>query len=125
MATKDFEMARYVLAVLLNSNRSVFFSWGVTETRVIENGLQFNTNGYIHQGKVQVVYDEGADLFTVRTLNADGTTKEEREGIYFDQLQETVDRLVECDNEEAYKQAIEDDPFVQMVANAREIIVAF
>ena len=42
-----------------------------------------------------MVYDEGWDLFNVRTLNPDGTTKEQEQGIYADGLVEVIDRMVE------------------------------
>ena len=61
----------------------------------IENGLAFRVQGYKHQGRVEVVYDEGWDLFIVRTINRDGTIKEQEEGIYADGLVEVIDRMVE------------------------------
>lgn len=62
---------------------------------MIENGLSFQVQGYLHRGKVEVVYDEGYDLFNVRTLNADGTVKEQQDGIYLDGLVSTIDSMVE------------------------------
>ena len=60
-----------------------------------ENGLTFQVQGYKHTGRVEVVYDEGWDLFIVRTINLDGTIKEQQEGIYADGLVDCIDRLVE------------------------------
>lgn len=97
-------MAAYIVKALKTPNLNVFFSWGSHDYQPITDGVQFESDGYLHHGPVQVVYDHCKDLFIVRTLNADGTTKDERTGIYVDQLQEVVDRLVECDcSEEEYK----------------------
>ena len=88
------EMAKYILAIL-RSQLMIVFSWGFHNARAIENGLAFYVQGYKHNGRVEVVYDEGWDLFHVRTLNTDGTIKEQEEGIYADGLVEVIDRMVE------------------------------
>ena len=88
------EMAQYILAIL-RSQLMIVFSWGFHNARAIENGLAFFVQGYKHTGRVEVVYDEGWDLFIVRTLNPDGSTKEQEEGIYADGLVEAIDRMVE------------------------------
>ena len=73
----------------------VVMSWGFHNAVALDNGLQFQVNGYKHKGKVQVKYDEGSDLFSVILL--DRTDKETRkeEGIYLDCLVNVIDRLVE------------------------------
>ena len=88
------EMAKYILAIL-RSQLMIVFSWGFHNARAIENGLAFFVQGYKHTGRVEVVYDEGWDLFIVRTLNPDRTIKEQQEGIYADGLVEVIDRMVE------------------------------
>ena len=88
------EMAKYILAIL-RSQLMIVFSWGFHAAMAIENGLAFRVQGYKHQGRVEVVYDEGWDLFIVRTINQDGTIKEQEEGIYADGLVEVIDRMVE------------------------------
>ena len=90
------EMAKYILAIL-RSQLMIVFSWGLDPAsfRVIENGLAFQVQGFKHQGRVEVIYDEGYDLFRVRLLNADGSVKEEQEGIYLDGLVDTIDAMVE------------------------------
>ena len=90
------EMAKYILAIL-RTQLTIVFSWGLDPAsfRVIENGLAFQVQGFKHQGRVEVIYDEGYDLFRVRLLNADGSVKEEQEGIYLDGLVDTIDAMVE------------------------------
>ena len=87
-------MAKYILAIL-RSQVMIVFSWGFHEAMAIENGLAFRVQGYKHQGRVEVVYDEGWDLFIVRTINRDGTIKEQQGGIYADGLVDVIDRMVE------------------------------
>ena len=100
------EMANYILSIL-KSQIFVVMSWGFHNARVIENGLAFYVQGYLHTGRVEVVYDEGWDLFTVRTIKANGSVKEHVEGIYLDGLVDCIDRLVEyCPN---YKERVRTD----------------
>ena len=89
-----FTMAQYILAIL-RTQLMIVFSWGFHNARAIENGLAFYVQGFKHTGRVEVVYDEGWDLFNVRTLNADGAIKEQQEGIYLDGLVDTIDAMVE------------------------------
>ena len=87
-------MAKYILAIL-RSQLMIVFSWGFHNPRAMENGLAFQVQGYKHQGRVEVIYDEGWDLFNVRTINRDGSVKEQQEGIYVDGLVDCIDRMVE------------------------------
>ena len=99
-------MSQYILSIL-RMQLIVVFSWGFHSAYAIENGLAFFVNGYLHKGKVGVVYDEGWDLFTVRTINGDGTVKEQQEGVYIDGLVTTIDAMVEkCPN---YKERVRKD----------------
>ena len=67
----------------------------------IDNGLRFSVEGYLHAGKVEVVYDEGYDTFIVRILKKDGSIKKEVQDVYVDGLVDAIDRLVEkCDDYE-------------------------
>jgi len=88
------EMAQYIISIF-KYYLPIVFSWGFSHPQPIPNGLRFHVQGYIHKGLVEVVYDEGYDLFLVRTLNRNGSVKEERDGIYLDGLVDTIDRMVE------------------------------
>lgn len=88
------EMARYIFSIL-RTQVMIMLSWGFHSAYAIKNGLAFFVNGYLHKGKVEVVYDEGWDLFNVRTINRDGSVKEQQEGIYADCLVSTIDAMVE------------------------------
>lgn len=88
------EMATYIFTIFKHY-LGIVLSWGFHNPVPVENGLRFSVQGFNHTGKVEVVYDEGLDLFSVRTLNSDGSTKEERERIYIEDLVDCIDRLVE------------------------------
>ena len=101
-------MARYILNIL-RTELMIMFSWGFHNAYALkgDKGLGFYVNGYLHKGKVEVEYDEGWDLFIVRTINRDGTVKEQQDGIYADCLVSTIDAMVEkCPN---YKERVKKD----------------
>lgn len=101
----DTTMAQYILQIFKHY-LPVVWSWGFdTHTLVaIPNGLKFHVEGFLHKGWVEVVYDEGYDTFTVRTLKKDGSIKQEQEDVYLDGLVTVIDGMVErCDN---YKQRV-------------------
>ena len=87
-------MAKYILEIL-RTQLMIVFSWGFHSPRAIEEGLAFYVQGYKYQGRVEVLYDEGYDLFRVRLLNADGSVKQEQDGIYVDGLVSVIDNMVE------------------------------
>lgn len=88
------EMAEYILKVL-KSELMIVLSWGFHNAKAIEDGLAFNVNGFIHQGRVEVLYDEGWDMFNIRLINEDGTIKKQVDGVYVDGLVSTIDSMVE------------------------------
>ena len=88
------EMAKYILQIL-RTQPIVVFSWGFHNACALPNGLKFSVNGYLHQGKVEVLYNEGADLFVVNTLNIDGSIKQQVNDVYLDCLVNVIDSMVE------------------------------
>ena len=88
-------MAEYILQILRSQLMEVF-SWGFHKPRHLPNdrGISFMVEGYKYQGKVQVIYNEGTDLFEVHLEN--GRIEED---VYLDQLVGVIDSLVErCEN---------------------------
>ena len=101
------EMAKYILSIL-RTNPIVVLSWGFCFPVAITNGLRFIVNGFLHQGYVEVIYEEGTDLFTVRTITDDGSVVKSEDGIALDELVNTIDNLVECDTTQSeYKEKVE------------------
>ena len=88
------EMANYIMQIL-RTQLGIVFSWGFHNPKAIDNGLKFRVQGYLHTGWVEVLYNEGRDLFEVRTINKDGSVKQEVEDVYFDCIVDVIDGLVE------------------------------
>ena len=94
-------MAEYILKILC-SQLIVMFSWGFHRPMALpdDKGLRFYVNGFKYSGRVDVVYNDGRDLFEVSLSN--GTIVED---VYLDSLVNVIDGLVErTDN---YKERIE------------------
>lgn len=91
---KNIELANYLFSIL-KSNRMVMFSWGFNSPSVIENGLMFKVEGFLHQGTVRVVLDEGKDLFEIQLISNKNELIKTIEDVYFDQLVGVIDSNVE------------------------------
>ena len=87
------EMAKYIMQIL-RSQLMVMWSWGFNSPIAIENGLRFKVQGFKFRGIVEVVYNEGRDLFDVRFLKANKVVNT-IEGVFFDMLVDTIDDFVE------------------------------
>ena len=97
------DMAKYILQILI-TQPIIVFSWGFNTPIAIANGLRFKVQGFKFSGTVEVVYNEGADLFDVKLIK-DGVVIELIEGVYLDTLVDVIDSRVEkVDN---YKQRIQ------------------
>ncbi len=93
-------MAEYILQIL-RSQLMVVFSWGFQCPTALpdDRGLAFDVDGFLYKGRVEVVYNDGLDLFEVRL--EDGRTENL---VYADNLVAVIDGMVErCDN---YKQRV-------------------
>lgn len=88
-------MAEYILQIL-RSQLMVVFSWGFHRPNALpdDRGLSFLVDGFKYKGRVEVVYNDGLDLFEVHL--EDGRTEEM---VYADNLVAVIDGLVErCDD---------------------------
>jgi len=72
----------------------VVWSWGFHQPVAIENGLRFKVQGFKFHGIVDVVYNEGQDLFDVLFIKRNKVIKS-IEGVFFDSLVEVIDDYVE------------------------------
>ena len=90
----DYEMTKYIYKILL-SQPTILMSWGFHSSIVIKQGLKFSVNGFILKGKVQIIYNEGADLFDLTFYTEDNQVRNTLTGIYIDELVDTIDRHVE------------------------------
>ena len=96
-------MAQYILEIFKHY-LGIVLCWGFNTPIALEDGLQFNVEGFLFKGKVRVRYNEGADTFFVQLINADGSIKRQEEDIYLDNLVDVIDGMVErCEN---YRQKV-------------------
>ncbi|MBR1596091.1 MAG: hypothetical protein IJ665_05300, partial [Phocaeicola sp.] len=67
------EIAGYILSIF-RTNPFVVMSWGINPASIIivEVGVKFHVQGFIHTGYVQVVLNEGEDLFEVTLISEEG-----------------------------------------------------
>ena len=98
------EMAKYIMQIL-KTQLMVVWSWGFHNARAIDSGLRFNVQGYKFRGVVEVVYNEGQDLFDVSFIKG-GKVVKTIGGVYFDMLVDIIDYHVErtTDYEQRVKQ---------------------
>lgn len=87
------EMAKYIMDVL-KTQLMVVWSWGFHNPIAIKNGLRFRVQGYKFRGVVEVVYNEGKDLFDISFIKTNKVVKL-IEDVYFDMLVEVIDCHVE------------------------------
>ena len=88
-------MAEYILQIL-RSRLMVVFSWGFHHPTALpdDRGLAFEVNGFLYKGRVEVIYNNGADLFEVHL--SDGRIEAD---VYADCLVNVIDGMVErCEN---------------------------
>ena len=86
-------MAKYILSIF-KTQLMVVYSWGFNHPVAIENGIRFKVQGFKFRGVVDVVYNEGQDLFDVSFIKANKVVKS-IDGVFFDMLVDTIDDFVE------------------------------
>ena len=97
------DMAKYILQIII-TQPIIVFSWGFNTPIAIANGLRFKVQGFKFSGTVEIVYNEGTDLFDVKLIK-DGNVVELVEGVYLDSLVNVIDCRVEKVDD--YKQRVE------------------
>ena len=90
------EMALYILGIL-RTNPFVVMSWGLNPAsiEVVDLGVKFHVQGFKHKGFVQVVLNEGEDLFEVTLISEEGEIVNTIEHIFVDNLISIIDDAVE------------------------------
>jgi len=94
------EIAGYILSIF-RTNPFVVMSWGINPASItiVEVGVRFHVQGFLHTGYVQVVLNEGEDLFEVTLISEEGETLNKIEHIFVDNLICVIDEAVEkCEN---------------------------
>ena len=90
------EIAGYILSIF-RTNPFVVMSWGINPASItiVEVGVKFHVQGFIHTGYVQVVLNEGEDLFEVTLISEEGEILNKIEHIFVDNLISIIDDAVE------------------------------
>ena len=90
------EIAGYILSIF-RTNPFVVMSWGINPAsiEVVDLGVKFHVQGFKHKGFVQVVLNEGEDLFEVTLISEEGETVNTIEHIFVDNLISIIDEAVE------------------------------
>ena len=100
MLEKEYinEICNYIQEIFSYS-RPIVWSWGAvvfnnTEYKEMP-ALRFEVNGFIHKGDVIVAFNGGADAFEVYCLDKNDTVVTSKDDVYFDELVEVIDGMVE------------------------------
>lgn len=80
---------------VLKSPINIYWSWGVEKVvNYNDKGLILIVNGHHHKGLLFIRLSWN-DTYSYFLLNDDGTIKKEQHEVYFDQLQELLDKDIE------------------------------
>ena len=92
----DLKLAGYIWSIL-KTQPVIVMSWGVDMDTIkpVKGGLEFHVQGFKHTGMVQIVLDEGKDLFEVHLIPDSEGEKNVIEDVYFDMLVSVIDENVE------------------------------
>ena len=90
------EIAGYILSIF-RTNPFVVMSWGINPAsiEVVDLGVKFHVQGFKHKGFVQVVLNEGEDLFEVTLISEEREILKTIEHIFVDNLISIIDDAVE------------------------------
>ena len=86
-------MAKYIMSIL-KTQLMVVWSWGFNKPMALKNGLRFNVQGFKFRCVVEVIYNEGQDLFDVSFIKANKVVKS-IDVVFFDMLVDVIDGYVE------------------------------
>ena len=98
-------MAQYIM-MILKSRLTVMFSWGARRFTAIQNGLVFHVQGYLLNGWVKIIYNEGTDAFDLSFINNRKEIVKTINEVYIDNLVDVIDYHVENDDSLKYEQRV-------------------
>jgi hypothetical protein len=87
------KMAEYIMSIL-KTQLMVVWSWGFHQPMALQNGLRFKVSGFKFCGVVDIVYNEGHDLFDISFIKSNKVVKSV-DGVYFDMLIDVLDDFIE------------------------------
>ena len=92
--------------MILKSRLTVMFSWGARRFTAIQNGLVFHVQGYLLNGWVKIIYNEGTDAFDLSFINNRKEIVKTVNEVYIDNLVDVIDYHVENDDSLKYEQRV-------------------
>ena len=98
-------MAEYIM-VILKSRWHIMWSWGCCKFTALNEGLMWHVQGYLLNGWVKVLYNEGTDAFDVYFLNNRKELVKEVSEVYLDNLVDVIDYHVEKDDSFDYDKRV-------------------
>ena len=91
----DLKLAGYIWSIL-KTQPVIVMSWGDMDTiKPVKGGLEFHVQGFKHTGMVQIILDEGKDLFEIHLIPDSEGERKIIEDVYFDMLVSIIDENVE------------------------------
>lgn len=92
----DLKLAGYIWSIL-KTQPIIVMSWGVDMDTIkpVKGGLEFHVQGFKHTGMVQIILDEGKDLFEIHLITDSEGERKIIEDVYFDMLVSVIDENVE------------------------------
>lgn len=87
------EMANYIFQIL-HSQPLIIWSWGFNSPEAVLNGLRFNVSGFKFSGIVEILYNDGSDLFDIYFFEGEQKV-DVIYGCYIDMLIDVIDNKVE------------------------------
>ena len=92
----DLKLAGYIWSIL-KTQSVIVMSWGVDMDTIkpVKGGLEFHVQRFKHTGMVQIILDEGKDLFEIHLIPDSEGEKNVIEDVYLDMLVSVTDRNVE------------------------------
>ena len=92
----DLKLAGYIWSIL-KTQPVIVMSWGVDMDTIkpVKGGLEFHVQRFKHTGMVQIILDEGKDLFEIHLIPDSEGERKIIEDVYFDMLVSIIDENVE------------------------------
>lgn len=87
------EMANYIFQIL-RSQPLIIWSWGFNSPEAVLNCLRFNVSGFKFSGIVEILYNDGSDLFDIYFFEGEQKV-DVIYGCYIDMLIDVIDNKVE------------------------------
>ncbi|MGM9791019.1 MAG: hypothetical protein ACI3Y4_01295 [Candidatus Cryptobacteroides sp.] len=87
---------------IFNSNLPIIGSWGSKNYEPIDGGIEFQVNGLLFSGTIQIVESGNHETFIVRQVIDTSLTIKEHVDVPLDKLIQAIDEIVEknCTEEE-------------------------